>query len=458
MSWSDFLFGFFLGVIPAFACRWILQRYCMYLAKLGNPKWLCSLIGLALTVFLAFSTVSLFLVLYVWVFGPEEAIWTHPSSLAGMAAVFALVWSIVTLRLYRYQAAYFVEYHYPQKIKIYGVPALIILVSFFIFSQLGLVDSVAEHLAHRLNFPQFCRVVSDKDNCYRGFYMDQLGQLKKVSPKICRGLEGAHATDCLIANHPHSPDATTCKVLKTRNRSSSPLYYWCLSYMPQLPETKDACRRAESAFRWVDVFFGDCVNAENISEEVSSNRSVAMHFLDFQENLKNPNYRNRFNIPDGLTPRFDFSKIVGLDPHLDKLDREGQSVLFYIHEVKDLEILLKRKPKLSHEDENGLTAPMHWITRERPERYIDLIEKIIEKGYDVDLVDGKKGRSLLSQYIVSLKGRPEEDRESDAVANFVKMLLKHGASPYSRDKQKKRPLDYATELKLKKVHETFKHK
>ena len=458
MNWSDFLFGVILSVIPAIFTRWLAQRYSIYLAKLGYAKPVISVITLILIACVAFSCVSLVVVLYVWIFGPEEPIWARPGALFGILVVFLLLWAHIIFRVARIQAGYFIEYTFPKYHLIFGVPALAILAAVGIFMQMGLMDLIAESMAVKLKFPQFCRLVTDRDSCYRSFYIDHLGQYKKVQPKVCRNLEGRHFMDCTIQNHENSPDFATCKLFKARNRDSSAVYFWCLSYLPSSPERIDSCRRVEGSFRWPDIFFGNCINAENIGEQVTSTKSIAMHFLDFQENLNSPSYRKRFKIPEGLMPRMDFPKLLQLDPQIEHIDREGKTLLFYIHQPRDLDALLKRKPKLFVQDENGITAPMHWVSRERPERYLPLIEKIVAAGYDIDHVDSKRGRTLLTHYITSLKSRTEEERESDQVVNFVKTLLKMKANPFARDKTKKRATDYAAELKLKRVQELFKHK
>ena len=99
---------------------------------------------------------------------------------------------------------------------------------------------------------------------------------------------------------------------------------------------------------------------------------------------------------------------------------------------------------------------MHWISRSQPERYAPLIERLVEAGYPIDLVDTQRGRSLLSQYITSLKARPEEERESDQVVNFVKLLLRLKANPHSRDKSKKKVSEHVAQLKLKRIGEIIR--
>lgn len=453
MQWSDVLFGTVLGLLPAVLSRWAAQRYAMYLAKLGYNKAIVSLAALGVVLFVGFTGISGVIGLYSWVFGSEEPLWAHSGAIAGIVLPFTLVWISIVFAVVRYQSSYFVDYYFPQYWLICGVPALTFTVAGVIFVQLGLVDTVAEGLALRFKFPQFCRVVSDSDSCYRGFYMDNLGHYKPVPPKICRSLERHHALDCTIHNHPIYPDTATCKWIRNRKKSSTALYYWCLSHLPPGAERRDACKRAEASFRWVDVFFGDCVTRDNIYEEVSSSKSVAMHFLDFHENLNNAGYRKRFDIPEGLGPKLDFAKILSLDAQLERTDREGRTLLFYVHDPRDLEALLKRKIRINLLDENGLSAPMHWISRAQPERYGPLIERLVAAGYPIDLVDTQRGRTLLTQYIISLRGRPEEERESDQVVEFVKLLLRLKASPHARDRAKKKVSEHVAQLKLKRIGE-----
>lgn len=443
--WFHALFGFLFSLIPVALAGRFVHKYAMYLAKLGRNQFQVAVIALGLLTLLSFSFAVIFCLIYIAIFNPEYRPWMHRSGILGAAAWMGVVWLWQCMRLARYQASYFIEYIYPRQSVIVGVPLAIVSFALLVFVKSGLAQFTAGYAATRFHQPAFCRFVRDHDACQEQFYDPEVVAGGKVDPKICRALSGQHVIQCLVRYHSNHPDASSCKILRETEGEDSPAYYWCLGYLPKTREIQEACRRAESSFHWTNVFFAQCINEQNINQKIESGKTALMQFLVFKESTRNATTIGKTGIKYRLPIQTDLADLLSLNPELDKSDKDGRTVLFYVHDLKDLEALIKKGPRVNHQDTNGLTAPMYWMSRKNPETYGPHIALLVKHGYEINLGD-KKSRPLITYFLTALKEEDPGNRNSPENLAFIKQLLKLGANPFLRDKVKKRPIDIAKDL------------